>query len=51
MSPDFVAVAEAATVTEALAAVRAADLSPQVLADVFVTDASGRRWVPSRWSA
>ena len=42
MSPDFVAVAEAATVTEALAAVRAADLSPQVLADVFVTDASGR---------
>jgi Mg/Co/Ni transporter MgtE len=42
MSPDFVAVAEAATVTEALAAVRAADLSPQVLTDVFVTDASGR---------
>jgi CBS domain-containing protein len=43
MSPDFVAVAEAATVTEALAAVRAAaTLSPQVLADVFVTDASGR---------
>ena len=42
MSPDFVAVAEAATVTEALAAIRAADLSPQVLADVFVTDASGR---------
>jgi CBS domain-containing protein len=43
MSPDFVAVAEAATVTEALAAVRAAaELSPQVLADVFVTDASGR---------
>jgi len=43
MSPDFVAVGEAATVTEALAAVRsAAELSPQVLADVFVTDASGR---------
>jgi CBS domain-containing protein len=42
MSPDFVAVSESATVTEALAAVRAAGLSPQVLADVFVTDASGR---------
>jgi CBS domain-containing protein len=42
MSPDFVAVAEAATVTEALAAVKTAGLSPQVLADVFVTDASGR---------
>jgi CBS domain-containing protein len=42
MSPDFVAVAEAATVTEALAAVKAAGLSPQVLTDVFVTDASGR---------
>ena len=42
MSPDFVAVSESATVTEALAAVRAAGLSPQVLADVFLTDASGR---------
>ena len=43
MSPDFVAVSESATVTEALAAVRAAaSLSPQVLADVFLTDAAGR---------
>jgi CBS domain-containing protein len=38
MSPDFVSVAPDATVTEALAAVRAADVLPQVAADVFLLD-------------
>jgi CBS domain-containing protein len=42
MSPDFLAVAEHATVAEALDAVRASSLSPQLLADIFVTDPSGR---------
>ena len=36
MSPDFVSVAPDASVTEALAAVRAADVLPQVVADVFL---------------
>jgi CBS domain-containing protein len=38
MSPDFVSVAPDATVTEALAAVRAADVLPQVAADVLLLD-------------
>jgi CBS domain-containing protein len=38
MSPDFVSVAAAATVSDALAAVRAADVLPQVVADVFLLD-------------
>ncbi|HXZ99819.1 MAG TPA: CBS domain-containing protein [Candidatus Binatia bacterium] len=42
MSPDYVAVPVAATVAEALAAVRSADLSPQVLTDVFLVEAEGR---------
>jgi CBS domain-containing protein len=38
MSPDFVSVPPDATVTDALAAVRAADVLPQVVADVFLLD-------------
>jgi Mg/Co/Ni transporter MgtE len=38
MSPDFVSVAPDATVADALAAVRAADVLPQVVADVFLLD-------------
>jgi CBS domain-containing protein len=38
MSPDFVSVAPDATVSDALAAVRAADVLPQVVADVFLLD-------------
>jgi CBS domain-containing protein len=38
MSPDFVSVAPDATVSDALAAVRAADVLPQVAADVFLLD-------------
>ena len=38
MSPDFVSVAPDATVADALAAVRAADVLPQVVADVFLAD-------------
>jgi CBS domain-containing protein len=38
MSPDFVSVAPNATVADALAAVRAADVLPQVAADVFLLE-------------
>jgi CBS domain-containing protein len=38
MSPDFVSVTPDATVSDALAAVRAADVLPQVVADVFLLD-------------
>lgn len=38
MSPDFVSVAPDASVSDALAAVRAADVLPQVVADVFLLD-------------
>lgn len=38
MSPDFVSVASDATVADALAAARAADVLPQVAADVFLLD-------------
>ena len=38
MSPDFVSVASDATVADALAAARAADVLPQVVADVFLLD-------------
>ena len=38
MSPDFVSVAPDASVADALAAVRAADVLPQVVADVFLLD-------------
>ena len=38
MSPDFVSVTPDATVADALAAVRAADVLPQVVADVFLLD-------------
>src|ERR1700692_176785 len=38
MSPDFVSGAPDASVSEALAAVRAADVLPQVVADVFLLD-------------
>jgi CBS domain-containing protein len=38
MSPDFVSVTSDATVSDALAAVRAADVLPQVVADVFLLD-------------
>ncbi len=38
MSPDFVSVTSDATVSDALAAVRAADVLPQVAADVFLLD-------------
>ena len=38
MTPDFVAVSRDATVADALAAVRAADVSEQVAAAVFLTD-------------
>ncbi len=42
MSPDFLSVPASSTVTEALGAVRSASLSPPLLADIFVVDASGR---------
>jgi CBS domain-containing protein len=42
MSPDFASVPDTATVAEALSVVRAAKLSPQVLADVYVTDSAGK---------
>lgn len=42
MSPDFVAVREDATVGDALAAVKKADVSDQIAADVFLTDEEGR---------
>jgi CBS domain-containing protein len=38
MSPDFVSVSPDATVADALAAARAADVLPQVVADVFLLD-------------
>jgi CBS domain-containing protein len=38
MSPDFVSVTPDATVSDALASVRAADVLPQVVADVFLLD-------------
>jgi CBS domain-containing protein len=42
MSPDLLTVPETATVADALAAVRSSELTPQLLADVFVVDAEGR---------
>jgi CBS domain-containing protein/sporulation protein YlmC with PRC-barrel domain len=42
MSPDFVSVGEDATVGDALAAVKRADVSEQIAADVFLTDAENR---------
>ena len=42
MSPDFLSVPASSTVAEALRAVRSASLSPPLLADIFVVDASGR---------
>ena len=56
MSPDFVSVAPDATVSDALAAVRAADVLPQVVADVFLLDdghlagsVAAHRVAPRRW--
>lgn len=42
MTPNFVAVPEDATVSQALAAVRAADVPEQVSAEVFITGAENR---------
>jgi len=42
MSPDFVSVPEEGTVSDALAAVRSADVSEQIAADIFLTDTEGR---------
>jgi CBS domain-containing protein len=42
MSPDFVSVPRSATVGDALAAVKARELPPPLLTDVFVTDPDGR---------
>lgn len=42
MTPEFVSVPEDATVSQAIAAVRAADVPAQVSADIFVTDAEQR---------
>jgi CBS domain-containing protein len=42
MTTDFIAVPQDATVSEAIAAVRAADLPEQVASDVFVTDPEQR---------
>ncbi len=42
MSPDFLAVPQSASVADALAAVRTSELTPPLLADVFVVDAEGR---------
>jgi CBS domain-containing protein len=42
MTPNFISVAEDATVSQAIAAVRAADVPAQVSADIFVTDSERR---------
>jgi len=42
MSPDFVSVSPDATVADALAAARAADVLPQVVADVFLLSDEGK---------
>ena len=42
MSPDFISVPEDGTVSDAIAAVRSAEVSEQIAADVFLTDSEGR---------